>query len=106
MPRTSARTTPTTGAKRRTTTAIGAETREAAVQVRLESLQRAATERREDAVDVARRRVAAAFDVDPTLVGQRLEEIPVYHLDQLAEVVQQLQIRLAIIAVPAPDQIA
>jgi redox-sensing transcriptional repressor len=47
--------------------------------------------------------VAAAFDVDASIVGQRIEDIPVYHLDQLAEIINKLKIRLAIIAVPAPD---
>jgi redox-sensing transcriptional repressor len=47
--------------------------------------------------------VAAAFDVDAAIVGQRIEEIPVYHLDQLAEMINKLKIRLAIIAVPAPE---
>ena len=47
--------------------------------------------------------VAAAFDVDASIVGQRIEEIPVYHLDQLAEIISKLEIRLAIIAVPAPE---
>ena len=47
-------------------------------------------------------RVAAAFDVDPGKVGQQFEGIPVYHLDQVGQIIPQLQIRLAIIAVPAP----
>lgn len=47
--------------------------------------------------------VAAAFDVDASIVGQRIEEIPVYHLDQLAEIIGQFAIRLAVIAVPATE---
>ncbi|HZL91696.1 MAG TPA: redox-sensing transcriptional repressor Rex [Pirellulaceae bacterium] len=47
-------------------------------------------------------RVAAAFDVDAAKVGRQFEGIPVYHLDQVGEIIPQLQIRLAIIAVPAP----
>jgi len=46
--------------------------------------------------------VAAAFDIDASIVGQRIEEIPVFHLDELASVIDKLKIRLAIIAVPAP----
>ena len=47
-------------------------------------------------------RIAAAFDVDPAKVGQKVEGIPIYHLDDATQVVRQLAIRLAIIAVPAP----
>ena len=47
--------------------------------------------------------VVAAFDVDPAIVGQSIEEIPVYHIDQLAEIIDKSQIRLAIIAVPSPE---
>lgn len=46
--------------------------------------------------------VACAFDVDEAKVGKQFEGIPVYHLDRVVEVVPQLGIRLAIIAVPAP----
>ncbi len=48
-------------------------------------------------------RVVAAFDVDDAIVGQHIEQIPVYHLDQLTEVIDELEIRLAIIAVPSPE---
>lgn len=47
-------------------------------------------------------RIVAAFDVDESKVGRQFDGIPVYHLDRLGEIVPQLQIRLAIIAVPAP----
>lgn len=46
--------------------------------------------------------VAAAFDIDSTIVGKTIEEIPVFHLDQLDAIIDQFKIRLAIIAVPAP----
>ena len=46
-------------------------------------------------------RIAAAFDVDLTKVDKKVEGIPVFHLDQLREVVLKRGIRLAIIAVPA-----
>jgi redox-sensing transcriptional repressor len=48
-------------------------------------------------------RIVAAFDVDEAKVGRQFDGIPVYHLDQLGEMVPQLQIRLAIVAVPAPS---
>ena len=46
--------------------------------------------------------IACAFDIDEDKVGKQFEGIPVYHLDRIVEVVPQLGIRLAIIAVPAP----
>ena len=46
-------------------------------------------------------RIAAAFDVDPAKIGTEVEGIPVYAMDQIANLVGQSQIRLAIIAVPA-----
>lgn len=45
--------------------------------------------------------IVAAFDIDPQKVGGSIEGIPIYHLDNLALVVQQKKLRLAIIAVPA-----
>jgi redox-sensing transcriptional repressor len=47
-------------------------------------------------------RIAAAFDVDPAKVGTTIDGVPVYHLDQLAEIVGAKNIKLAIVAVPAP----
>jgi redox-sensing transcriptional repressor len=46
--------------------------------------------------------IACAFDVDEAKVNKQFEGIPVYHLDRTVEIVPQLGIRLAIIAVPAP----
>ena len=47
--------------------------------------------------------IACAFDVDEAKVNKQFEGIPVYHLDQIVEIVPKLGIRLAIIAVPAPS---
>ena len=47
-------------------------------------------------------RIVAAFEVDPAKVGSTVDGIPIYHLDDCTEVVQQLGIRLAVIAVPGP----
>jgi redox-sensing transcriptional repressor len=44
----------------------------------------------------------AAFDVDPGKIGTEVEGVLVYHHDQMAEVMNQKGIKLAIIAVPAP----
>lgn len=47
-------------------------------------------------------RIVAAFDVDEAKVGRQFDGIPVYHLDRIGEMAQQLRIRLAVIAVPGP----
>ncbi|MDP6446999.1 MAG: redox-sensing transcriptional repressor Rex, partial [Pirellulaceae bacterium] len=44
--------------------------------------------------------IVAAFDADPGQVGNRIESIPVYAMSDLAKLVDQLGIRLAIVAVP------
>ncbi len=46
-------------------------------------------------------RVAAAFDSDPTKVGQCIEGTPVHHIDDLATVCEAEDIKLGLIAVPA-----
>ena len=46
-------------------------------------------------------RIVAAFDVLESKIGRRVEDIPVYPLDRLSEVVGQHQIKLGILAVPA-----
>ena len=47
-------------------------------------------------------RMVAAFDVDAEKLGEHVEGIAVYHVDQMAEVIRNAGIRLGIIAVPAP----
>jgi len=47
-------------------------------------------------------RIVAAFDVAPEKVGQTVDGVEIFHLDDLARVVVERDIRLAIIAVPAP----
>jgi redox-sensing transcriptional repressor len=46
-------------------------------------------------------RIVAAFDVDPAKIGTRIEDVPIYSMDAVDEVVARLQIRLALLAVPA-----
>ena len=46
-------------------------------------------------------RIVAAFDVDSSKVGRHVDGVPIFHLDQLADVARVQNIRLAIIAVPA-----
>ena len=47
--------------------------------------------------------IVAAFDVDPQIVGQRIESIDICHLDRLADVIAQQGVRIAILAVPAAE---
>jgi redox-sensing transcriptional repressor len=44
--------------------------------------------------------IVAAFDVDPTKIGQTVEGIQIFDLDDIKRVAKQRGIRLAIIAVP------
>jgi redox-sensing transcriptional repressor len=46
-------------------------------------------------------RIVAAFDIDPERVGATIDGVRVFHLDQLADVVAQHKIKLAMVAVPA-----
>ena len=48
-------------------------------------------------------RIVAAFDLDPQIVGSRIEGIPVYAPRQLAETVRQHGIQLGMITVPAAE---
>ncbi len=46
-------------------------------------------------------RLVAAFDTDPAKVQGKIEGVPIFAFDRLSEIVQQYNIRLAIVAVPA-----
>ena len=46
-------------------------------------------------------RIVAALDVDPQRVNQEIASIRIRHIDQLAEVLQEQDIRIALLAVPA-----
>jgi redox-sensing transcriptional repressor len=46
-------------------------------------------------------RIVAAFDIDPQRVGETIEGVRVYHLDQLGAVADEQKIKLGMIAVPA-----
>lgn len=46
-------------------------------------------------------RVEAAFDIAPELVGKTFEGLTVLNLDSMPQVVKKLEIKLAILAVPA-----
>jgi redox-sensing transcriptional repressor len=47
-------------------------------------------------------KIVAAFDIDPAKIGSRIEDVPIYHLEQAAEIVRQHKIKLGMIVVPAP----
>jgi redox-sensing transcriptional repressor len=47
-------------------------------------------------------RIAAAFDSDPAKVAQPIDDVPTYLLSDAPRIVAEKEIRLALIAVPAP----
>ncbi|MGE5483784.1 MAG: redox-sensing transcriptional repressor Rex [Ignavibacteriales bacterium] len=47
-------------------------------------------------------RVAALLDVDPGKVGQSVAGLPIYHLDDLEARVKEMDIKIALLTVPAP----
>ena len=46
-------------------------------------------------------RIVAAFDVEPSEVGKRIDGVQVHHIDQLKQVLPQQKIELGLVAVPA-----
>lgn len=46
-------------------------------------------------------KIELAFDVDPTKVGTKIIEVPVFHLDDLEEKLQNEDIHVAILTIPA-----
>lgn len=47
--------------------------------------------------------LAAVFDVDPGKLGQQINGVEVYHIDRLNEIVEQKDIQIGVITVPAPQ---
>ncbi|WP_425615439.1 redox-sensing transcriptional repressor Rex [Anatilimnocola sp. NA78] len=45
--------------------------------------------------------IVAGFDTDPAKIGNKIEGLQVYHLDEVTQVVKEKNIRLAIVAVPS-----
>lgn len=45
--------------------------------------------------------IVAGFDTDPAKIGNKIEGLQVYHLDEVTKVVKEKNIRLAIVAVPS-----
>ncbi|MEW6227012.1 MAG: redox-sensing transcriptional repressor Rex [Bacillota bacterium] len=46
-------------------------------------------------------RMVALFDSDPAKIGRKTADVPIYHVDEIAERVRERQVRMAIVAVPA-----
>ncbi len=46
-------------------------------------------------------RMVAAFDIDPSEVGESIDGVQVHHIDQLDQVLSQQKIELGLVAVPA-----
>ncbi|MBE3575099.1 MAG: redox-sensing transcriptional repressor Rex, partial [Firmicutes bacterium] len=46
-------------------------------------------------------KVVALFDNDPAKIGQDVEGIPIYPVDELAQKIRELDIKIVVIAVPA-----
>lgn len=44
--------------------------------------------------------IVAGFDIDPERVGRSIMNVPIYHIDTLAEKCRELQPEIAVIAVP------
>lgn len=45
-------------------------------------------------------RITAAFDIDPEKVGQRIDDIPCYHMNEFEEVVANNDISIVIVSLP------
>jgi redox-sensing transcriptional repressor len=46
-------------------------------------------------------KIKAIFDIDPAKIGKRVNNINVYHIDQMPEVVGELNVKIGMITVPA-----
>ncbi|MED3548835.1 redox-sensing transcriptional repressor Rex [Cytobacillus praedii] len=47
-------------------------------------------------------KIEVAFDVDVNKVGTKIGEVPVFHMDDLEKVIEEHNIQVAILTVPAP----
>ncbi|WP_141434466.1 redox-sensing transcriptional repressor Rex [Bacillus sp. 03113] len=47
-------------------------------------------------------KIAVAFDIQVEKVGTKIGEVPVYHLNELEKVIEENDIQVAILTVPAP----
>ncbi|MCG8583175.1 MAG: redox-sensing transcriptional repressor Rex, partial [Pirellulales bacterium] len=46
-------------------------------------------------------KIVAALDLDRSMEGTQVEQVPIYHLEKLEQIIGEKRIRLAMIAVPA-----
>ena len=51
-------------------------------------------------------RITAAFDVDPNKVGTTIDNIPCYHVDEFEEMVDKLDISIAIVSLPTSQAVS
>ncbi|WP_318506154.1 redox-sensing transcriptional repressor Rex [Bacillus sp. T3] len=47
-------------------------------------------------------KIEIAFDVDEGKVGTKIGNVPVYHMDELEKIIEQEEIHVAILTIPAP----
>ena len=47
--------------------------------------------------------IIAAFDVDTDLIGRKINDVTVYHIDQFRDLAQQMNVIIGIITVPAEN---
>lgn len=47
--------------------------------------------------------IKAAFDLDPTITGQDYEGVPAYHIGEMAHIIKEEEIDIAIITIPSDD---
>lgn len=48
-------------------------------------------------------KIVAAFDVDPAKVGSVQQDIPIYHLNDMEEIVRENGVEVVILTVPADE---
>ena len=47
-------------------------------------------------------KISMAFDVDPKKIGTNISDVPIYHLDMLEEKLEEGDIQVVILTIPAP----
>lgn len=47
-------------------------------------------------------KIEVAFDVDPQKIGKEIGDVPVYHMDDIEQVIAKHDIKVAILTIPAP----
>ena len=47
--------------------------------------------------------VVAAFDIDPSLIGNKIIDAEIFHTSKMQEIVERFNVKVAVLAVPAND---